>query len=708
MSAGQLHFRDLVQQALRQARRKDDGRRFTQQDLAAAIGIPARDFSERLNVSRGKGLPTAVLPQLVAALITQGAIGSITQAAELLELGGTALSDEQWQQPPFSLLEAAPPHSPRITAAPQGKRPLPLAIFRTRLRELYRRADPYADGRHPRQQDLAHAISLAPTELSRRLNGLGNTTLTTANVRAIVRVLAEWGAITSRAEAEELLTLLAAPSFSAGEWATPPLDLLDAVAATNANLPPTNLPRALTNFIGRRDALVAATRLLDTQPLLTITGPGGTGKTRFSLELAANLRPRFRDGVYFLELAAVLNPELVATAIAQVLPPCDVITTASREMQIIAQIGDKRLLLILDNCEQLTTTVAALVQLLLTRCPNLSIIATSREGLGLAAETLFPLRPLSLPHPDLELEELGKAEAVQLFVARARAVRYNFALDAQNAAHVAAVVSRLEGIPLAIELAAPLVQTLSTSQLAARLDEGLHWLVSSNPTLPLRQRSLRTSIEWSYDLLSPDEQRLFRRLAVFSGGWELSAAEAVCAEDVPADSWVLQAMARLVRSSLLHTEPTPDGEMRYNWLAVVGEFAAAQLAATGEAETIAHRHAHLYLTLAEQMEAGLIGSTQAQLFARIDYELDNFRAAMNWALQHNDSDLVQRIASALQHFWTARRYFSEGRKWLTHALAQVGGQPTSCAKALHVLNMLASDQTDLAKAQAQERCLLNC
>ncbi len=614
-----------------------------------------------------------------------------------------------------------------------------LKTFRNRVQDLYHAANPFEDGHRPTQSDLARELGFSRTELSRRLSGKGDVELTCANARAIIQQLAAWGALQSQAEAQDLLDLLACPPFTSAEWQAPPLDRLtprDSLDRARQGQRSHNLPAPLSSFIGREAELAECRQLLTEVPsgyrLLTITGVGGVGKSRFAVELASSLLDRFADGVWLVKLAPLTNPHLINGVVAAAL---GVREEAGRE---IAQTLDdyvrpRNLLLILDNCEHLLDGVAELAERLLTNCPRLSIVATSREPLSLAGESRQRLPPLTTPDPQASqaVAQLAEYESVLLFVARARAARPSFRLTRQNAQAIAQICARLDGIPLAIELAAAQVEGISVEKLAQRLDDRLTILTGGLRTTAPHQQTLRASIEWSYALLRPSEQTLLRRLSIFAGGWSLEAAEAVCTgdfrlqiadfrlnEEPPTtqsqsvdvhqpnlqstiynlqSSEVLAGLIQLVNKSLVVA--AADEPMRYSLLETIRQFADEQLRTNGEAEEAGRLHAALYLTLAEAAEPELNGARQAEWLLRLEAEHDNLRAALTWALAYNPEGAA-RLASAIWRFWNMRGYLSEGRGWLEAALIKSNPAPSAVrAKLLHAAGWLAEIQGDYPAAQ---------
>jgi predicted ATPase/DNA-binding SARP family transcriptional activator/DNA-binding CsgD family transcriptional regulator len=461
-----------------------------------------------------------------------------------------------------------------------------------------------------------------------------------------------------------------------------------------------NLPATRTGFVGRERELTEVKRALAMTRLLTLTGVGGSGKTRLALEVARDLVGVYPDGVWLVELAPLTEPGLIPQEVAEVLgvreqpgrPLVDTLAEALRE---------KEVLLILDNCEHLVEGCARLVDRLLGSCPRLRVLATSREPLGTAGEALRPVPPLSVPDPGgaPDVEELASYESVQLFVERGRLRLPAFELTAENAHAVLETCRKLEGIPLAVELAASRMGVLAVEQLAERLADSLGLLgVGPRSTAP-RQRSMRAALEWSYELLSGQEKGLFARLSVFAGGFTLEAAEAVGAGEGIEERDVLNLLSGLVDKSLVVAEVLGEGMPRYRMLEPVRQYAGEKLQESEEAEQVGRSHALWFLRFAEEAEGGLEGPEHEAWSRRLEMERDNLRAALRWSIDSGDECLSLGLASAQWQFWFEHGSLAEGRGWLEEALSLVGPSQAR-AKALRAVGYLALVQGDFRPAKA--------
>jgi predicted ATPase/class 3 adenylate cyclase/Tfp pilus assembly protein PilF len=482
---------------------------------------------------------------------------------------------------------------------------------------------------------------------------------------------------------------------------------------------PNNLPATPAPLIGREHEVEAACALLRQAAvrLLTLTGPGGIGKTRIALQVAAALLDHFVGGVFFVALAPINDPDLVAATIAQTLGVREAAGKPLAE-SLMDYLQNKDMLLVLDNFEQVVEA-APLLAGMLAGCPKLKVLITSRAVLHLSGEHEFVVPPLASPDPRRlpDIEALAQYEAIRLFVERAQAVKADFALTNENALAVAEICQRLDGLPLAIELAAARSKLFAPSALLARLagtkrDSSLRLLTGGARDLPARQQTLRSAIDWSYDLLDAGEQTLFARLGVFVGGWTLEAAEAVCQfrienEELRTDPdtfSIFEGLAALVDKSLLRQEAGVDGEPRFTMLGTIREYALERLVTREDAESSRHLHAWHYLALAEAAEPALTGPQQALWLARLEQEHDNMRAALQWLLDRGEAETAIRLSGALGRFWYVHGHPSEGRRWLEGALAQshlhAGVQLPAAvrSKALNGAGALAWMQGDYVQA----------
>ena len=469
----------------------------------------------------------------------------------------------------------------------------------------------------------------------------------------------------------------------------------------------TNLPIPLTSFIGREKEIETVKRLLGPHGggrLLTLTGAGGSGKTRLALEVAATLREIFPDGVWFIEFAPLTDPALVPQSLLTALGLNEQANRSA--LTIVADfLHPKRSLLILDNCEHLIKACAQLVETLRHNCASLHILATSREALSVPGETLYLVPTLTTPDlAKADLETLPQYEAVQLFVERAQTALPGFKLTSDNVLAVAQVCHQLDGIPLALELAAARVKALRVEQVAARLLEHKQFRLlkgGSRTALP-RHQTLHALIDWSYELLSEDERLVLQRLSVFTGGCTLEAAEAVCAgEGIEAD-YILDLMTELVNKSLLISEREPGQEVRYRMLETIHQYASERLLEAGDSEQVRKRHFEFFLQYAEQVEPNVRGPQLPAYLDQLETEHDNLRAALEWSLSQADyGEASLRLAGALFSFWEQRGYVSEGRAWLARTIANPAapGAGAGRAKALYGVGCLAIAEGDSKAAR---------
>jgi predicted ATPase/class 3 adenylate cyclase len=453
----------------------------------------------------------------------------------------------------------------------------------------------------------------------------------------------------------------------------PPLRSLEAI--------PNNLPLQLTSFVGREREMAEVRGLQGGTRLLTLTGTGGTGKTRLALQVVADLLQRYPQGVWLVELAAIADPALVPLAVATALGLREEAGQPATAT-LVAALRPRHLLLVLDNCEHVLDACAALAEALVRACPHVHILATSREALGLGGETAWRVPSLALP--DVQHlpapEELLQVEAVRLFVERARTAQPLFTVTAKQASAVAQVCRRLDGIPLALELAAARLRGLSIDELATRLDQRFRLLTGGSRTALPRQQTLQAAVDWSYSLLSAPEQTLFTRLAVFTGGFTLEAAEAVCAGGpVPAEE-VLDLVLRLVDKSLVAVEGESAGRTRYRLLETLRQYGRERLVARGEAEALYHRHFAHYRDMAEQV-ALIFREMQQAVLGRLEAEHENLRQALGWALDLGEAQEGLRLVNSLWPRWWYDGQFGEGRRWLEALLALPGAATRTATRA---------------------------
>ena len=453
----------------------------------------------------------------------------------------------------------------------------------------------------------------------------------------------------------------------------PPLKSLD--ASLN------NLPVQLTSFIGREKEIAEIKQATREYRLVTLTGPGGSGKTRLALQVAAEMIDDFRAGVFFVALEPIIDAKLVASTIAHLLGLTE---TAGRSIldNLKDYLQNKSLLLLLDNFEQVIAA-APLVAELLAACSELKILVTSREGLHISGEREYPVPPLPLPDltPLPSAESLLGYAAVDLFIKRAQAVKPDFRITSDNAQAVAEICYRLDGLPLAIELAAARIKVLPPRAMLARLENRLEFLTGGRRDLPARQQTLRNAIAWSYDLLDENEQTLFRQLSVFAGGCTVDAINAVAGDHSEQISILDQLESLLDKSFLREVEDT-NGQPRFVMLELLREFGSEQLQARGEQATIRHRHANFFLGLAEQAEASLESAEQVEWMDHLEQEHDNLRTALEWSkTAEGMEEICLRLAGALGYFWEMRGYFNEGREQLSAVLSAKAAQGQTAARA---------------------------
>jgi non-specific serine/threonine protein kinase len=456
----------------------------------------------------------------------------------------------------------------------------------------------------------------------------------------------------------------------------------------------------VTSFVGRENEIRVLKDLLSDAPLVTLTGSGGVGKTRLAIRVAADLLHNYVDGVWLAELAAVSDPRLVPKVVATALsapehpgrPQVDTLVDALRF---------KSALLILDNCEHLVTSCAELSEALLSACAGVRIMATTREPLHIRGEAIFRVPSLSVPDPARlpSLEQLLSYESVRLFVDRASLGQIGFELKEGNVAAVARIVHGLDGIPLAIELAAARTKSLTISAIAERLDDRLRLLTSGRQAGLTRHQTLRAALDWSHDLLTDREAMLFRRLSVFAGSFTLEATEQICKGDELEKDDVLDLLTHLVDKSLV-TFSAPEGGGRYRLLETIGQYGYEKLKESGEADRVQRRHRDWYLALAEKAEPEMRAASQAEWLEYLEAEHDNFRRALAWCISSGEQESGLRLASGLWWFWDVRGYHREGRDWLENTLRRNGSASPFRVRGLHGVGFFAVRRKDVTAARA--------
>jgi predicted ATPase/transcriptional regulator with XRE-family HTH domain len=493
--------------------------------------------------------------------------------------------------------------------------------------------------------------------------------------------------------------------FARGDWRSTPSSREEEApwrVSTPAlpQQPRSNVPATFTSLIGR-DKDIAAIHDYLTHPdirLVTLIGAPGIGKTRLSIASARESLAEFSDGVFFVALAPLDQPSLIPSAISQALGYIEK-NNLSPEEGLIEGIGNKRMLLVLDNCEHLIEDAAPLASSLLLACSRLKILTTSREALGILGEWLYSVPALDMPkeYSIVDIETVSEFPALLLFAERARAARSDFALNAENIRAVVSICSQLDGLPLAIELIAARVKTLSPEQIAARLDDRFALLTSGSRIAPSRQQTLRATLDWSYELLTETERELFRQLSIFVGGFTLEALESVALLD--SNQSILDALSRLVDKSLLLVEQ--QDQPRYRFLEPIRQYARDKLNETRQSNLIQDRHLNYYLRVAEEAEPYLFGAGQQDWKNRLELDHDNLRVALAWSLESNQIEAGLKLAGALAWFWHSKGHLSEGNLWLEKILASgIGTQGKERAKALRASSILSTGAGDYIRARA--------
>jgi len=468
--------------------------------------------------------------------------------------------------------------------------------------------------------------------------------------------------------------------------------------------PKHNLPYQLTSFIGRQQEIAQLKGLMTANRLVTLTGAGGAGKSRLAMEVAGQLLDAFADGVWMVELAALSDAKVLPQAVAAALT-----LNEQPARPVIETLGDylasKRLLLVLDNAEHLLDACARFVDVVLSRSPDAAVIVTSRERLGMAGELTYRVPSLRVPGPgdNLAPDALLTFEGIRLFVDRARLLRPEFSVTSENAALLASICYRLDGIPLAIELAAPRLRSMSMEELSQGLDQRFALLTDGSRTALPRHRTLRSTIDWSYDLLREPEKLFLQRLSVFAGGWTLAAAAEVCAGEGIEHRDVLDLLTSLADKSLVVPEQE-DAQTRYRLLETVRQYARDRLEDTGGSAAVRVRHRDYYLALAEEADPKLRGAEQAEWLRRLEEEHENLRAGLAWSVAEAGTGGGQRLCAALRRFWWTRGHLTEGRQWCTRVLGKAGAEERTRERAnvLNAAGVLAFYQGDYPAARALE------
>jgi non-specific serine/threonine protein kinase len=461
-----------------------------------------------------------------------------------------------------------------------------------------------------------------------------------------------------------------------------------------------NLPLQATSFIGREEQIEQVRRLLESTRLLTLTGAGGCGKTRLSLRVAEDVSGDYADGVWFVDLAPLTDSSLVPQALAAALVVHDIPGRTTLET-VAEHLRNRATLIVLDNCEHVIDSAAGVAHVLLRDCRGVRILATSREALRSPGETTWRVPSLTLPPPPgigATTESMMESEGVRLFVDRARAALPGFELTSASCAAVQDICHQLDGIPLALELAAARVRVFDVARIAARLGDRFALLSGGPRTALPRQQTLRATVDWSYALLSEPERTVLRRLSVFAGGWTLDSAEAVIADEDIQRSGALESLAALVEKSLVVAE-LRQGAMRYRLLETIRQYARERLDESGQTAAARDRHLAYFLGLAEEMEPALRGPNARHVMKDLDQELGNFRSALDWALQTRPDDALA-LSGSLGWYWWGRDHHTEGRRWLARALAGCTRRSPARMKALHATAWLAQHQRDLADSRA--------
>lgn len=490
-----------------------------------------------------------------------------------------------------------------------------------------------------------------------------------------------------------ILDKLDTPKAEWPQWISFARGLSGFPSSTNPSLnkPNTNLPALLTTFIGRAKEQSDVIRLISKHRLVTLIGSGGIGKTRLSIKVGEQILENYADGVWLVELAPILDPSLVPRTMALSLGLRDDPQRSTIDL-LCDSLGGKRILILLDNCEHLLDACTRLIDTVLKACPQLKILATSREPLLITGEAIYRVPSLGLPTLEQILDTFRHYESIQLFEERAQLVQFDFSLTLENAASVTQICQRLDGIPLAIELAAANVAMFSTKQIAKQLQENFNLLTQGSRTALPRHQTLRASINWSWNLLTESEQRLMRQLSVFAGGWTLEAAQSVC------DGDVLPLLNSLAAKSLIVRNQRTETNIRYSFHETIRQYAHEKLLGDGGIEALRDKHLSYYVKLAEQVEPELYRSNQVFWLNKLDEDLDNLRRALDWALTTDEKSGLHLIV-ALRFFWEARGDFREVEGWLAQLLERYKEADSLYARALVIYAKVLADRGMSSDAQ---------
>jgi predicted ATPase/transcriptional regulator with XRE-family HTH domain len=619
---------------------------YSQQALAEEIGLYPTVLSAKLNGNDPAHLLThPEIKRIILTLAHWEAITQKSQVKELLELAKLKLSaftDQEWKSPPLNQLEASPlwPVVPPSTTSPAKTRSESAAKL----------------------SPSTHDSSIVPLPLN-------------PNGQSIPASIQEQTSVSEPVSLDAAFTSSLAKTLK-----------------LSASPPPTNLPAQLTSFVGRSEETSAICAILQNPEvrLLTLSGPGGTGKTRLALHLAKNLQDFFPDGVFFVGLAVITDAKLVVPSIAQVLGIKDGDETTLTHL-LVNYLRERQLLLVLDNFEQVLEAGPAIAQLL-ENAAKVKIVVTSRSSLQLYGEHEYPVQPLALPPASAYLTLLQAYSAVQLFVQRARAIRPDFSLNEENAKAVVEICARLDGLPLAIELAAARCRLLTPQAMLPQLNKRLALVTGGPRNLPQRQQTLRGTIEWSYNLLTAQEQQIFAKLGVFVGGFTLEAAEGICSEGTS----LFEIIMTLTEKNLLKQIQSAEAELpRFSMLETIREYAREQLEKSQTFREVQQAHLTYFLNWVEELEPQLHGFEQTRWANLLELEHDNLRAALQFSLAEEKVELASRLGLGLNWFWYIHSHVTEGRRWLHKILSLASKSGDSVQAALlRVAGQLAHVQGD--------------